>query len=108
MAAKILVRSNHTMQFQAPPTDNRYLAYFPEPILALQEELKHWPVLRELIANHEFNGGFEVKMVEIATFCEVIVDGAYSGEQMVQLAGILEKRLKAKRGHIEVFTVVPS
>lgn len=87
-------------------SDNRLLAYFPEPILALQEELMHHPELRELLANHEFNGGYEVKMVEIATYCDVIVDGTYGPEQMIQLAAILEKRLKAKRGFIETFTVV--
>lgn len=69
---------------------------WPEELIQLNRETVRHPKLMELLANHP-SAEWEVKIAEIALYCEVIVDGDYMPEQMVQLAGILLKKLIERR-----------
>lgn len=69
---------------------------FPENFLLLQKEVSHHPRLIELLANHPA-GELEIKLAEIATYCDVALNGTYTPDDLGKLAGILEKKLKDKR-----------
>jgi hypothetical protein len=73
-----------------------HINIFPDEIIALNRELIHHPRLQELLAKHRAED-WEIKMAEIALYCEVIVDGDYLPEQMVKLAEILEIKLRQRR-----------
>lgn len=73
-----------------------HLNIFPDEMLLLSHELRNHPKLCTLLANHPANE-WEVMMVEIALYCDVIVDGSYTPEDMQRLAFILYKRLIEKR-----------
>lgn len=69
---------------------------WPEELIQLNRETLNHPKLMTLLANHQM-AEWEIKMAEIALYCDVIVNGDYMPEQMVQLAGILHKKLIEKR-----------
>ena len=73
-----------------------HLNIFPDEIIALNREVVNHPKLQERLANHGM-AEWEIKLAEIALYCEVIVDGDYMPEQMVHLSGILLKKLIEKR-----------
>jgi hypothetical protein len=73
-----------------------HLNIWPDELINLNRETVHHPKLMERLANHP-SDQWEVKITEIANYCEVIVDGDYVPEQMVQLAGILHKKLIERR-----------
>lgn len=75
-----------------------YLEYFSPQRLALQREIAQtghenlWP----LLANHP-PSEFEMRLAEIAAYCEVILDGVYSQEEIDKLCEILTRKLYEKR-----------
>lgn len=74
----------------------KYQNIFPDELIALNAELRYHPILQGLLAKHRAED-WEIKMAEIAAYCEVILDGEYLPEQMQKLAGILHTKLIAKR-----------
>ena len=72
-----------------------YLEYFDPRMLALQEEVSHHPQLMGLLAKHPPQE-MEMRIAEIAAYCEVILDGYYTQEELAQLADILTRKLKQK------------
>lgn len=72
------------------------IEYFPEEYIALQAELQHHPALIELLQKHPQNET-EILLLEIATYCTVIVDGTYGPTDLIRLADILRKRLENMR-----------
>lgn len=72
--------------------NQRDIEYFPMNLQRLNAEVLHHPKLLERLANHPANE-YEILLSEIASYCEVVLDGIYGPEQQDQLAGILEKRL---------------
>ena len=79
------------------------LVYFSEPLQRLQQELAHpaHSVLREYLGNHPA-AEFEIKLAEIATYCEVVLDGVYDSYDIDKLADIFVGKLQDKRGAIIV------
>jgi hypothetical protein len=73
-----------------------HLNIWPDELINLNMELKHHPELQERLANHPVNE-WEIKIAEIALYCEVVVDGEYLPEEMTKLASILEQRLRLRR-----------
>lgn len=69
---------------------------WPDELIALNRETQNHPKLQALLANHPISE-WEIKIAEIALYCEVIVNGDYMPEQMIQLAGILLKKLIERR-----------
>lgn len=73
----------------------RYM-FFPEEEQELQRELIHHPALMDKLQKYPQNEK-ELILAEIATHCEIILDGYYTGEMLTKLCGIMAKRLKEKR-----------
>lgn len=74
-----------------------HLNIFPGEIIELQREiLHHHPELQERLANHPA-AEWEIKLAEIAVYCEVILDGTYMPEEIQRLAGILNRKLIERR-----------
>jgi hypothetical protein len=59
----------------------------------------HHPELCALVANHPPQE-FELRLAEIASHCEVLLDGYYSVEELDKLCGILAEKLVKKRGGV--------
>ena len=54
---------------------------FPASITNLNLECANHPVLMERLANHPM-GEWEVKLAEIANYCELVLDGQYMPEDI--------------------------
>jgi hypothetical protein len=65
-----------------------HLNFYPEPILQLQKELIHHPVLQQDLARHPAHE-WEIRLAQIALYCEVLLDGDYTEENLVKLCEIL-------------------
>ena len=76
-----------------------HIVLFDPHRIALQEELRNHPELCELIAKHPADQ-FEVRLAEIAAYCEVLLDGYYTEEELSNLCGILTNRLIERRTQI--------
>lgn len=72
-----------------------YFEYFDPRMIALQEEVFNHPRLMELLAKHPPQEK-EMRIAEIAAYCEVMLDGYYSEEQLNELADVLTRKLKQK------------
>ena len=70
---------------------------FPEEWIALNKELQNHPVLIELIQKH-LQSEFEVILAEIATYCEVILDGVYTREDICNPCIVTGKQIG--RAHV--------
>lgn len=73
-----------------------HLNIWPQELIELNQEILNHPKLQERLANHPV-AEWEIKMAEIALYCEVIVDGDYLPEDMQRLAGILYRKLIERR-----------
>lgn len=74
--------------------------YFPGPYIQLQKELASGlhPKLEEIL---RVNGGaaddVDLKLAQIAAYCEVMLDDVYTLEDRIKLCEILVKKLEFKR-----------
>lgn len=73
-----------------------YLEYFSEAKLALNQEVQNHPDLMQLLAKHG-NGEFEIKLAEIAAYCEVILDGYYIDADLDEICRRLTDKLYKAR-----------
>ena len=73
-----------------------YLEYFTEERLELQKELMNHPEVCALISKHPPQE-FELRLAEIACYCGVALDGAYSQAELDKLCEILRNRLYIMR-----------
>ena len=71
------------------------LNLFPESYIALNAELNNHPELCRLLANHPPQE-FELRLAEIAAYCDVILDGNYTPDDLDKLCHFLWKKLKDK------------
>ena len=69
-----------------------HLNIFPEPFIQLNMEVVHHPILMELLAAHPAHE-WEIRLAQIAQYCEVILDGAYMPEEIERLCTILRNKL---------------
>lgn len=84
-----------------------YLDYFSDARLELQKEVMQHPDLMPLLAKHPASE-FELRIAEIACYCEIVLDGAYSQQEIDKLCEILTKRLRAKRMGIIIVQELPA
>ena len=70
--------------------------YFPQERIDLDREVKNHPDLMELLVQQEANE-FEVRLVVIASYCEVLLHGDYLQDRLTSLCGELRKKLLKKR-----------
>jgi len=72
-----------------------YLEYFPESYIALNQELGNHPDLCELLSKHPPQE-IEIRIAEIATYCDIVLDGYYTADDLDKLCDILVRKLKDK------------
>jgi len=71
---------------------------FPESHIALNREArKHPPLMERLAAAQLDPADFMAHVTEIATYCEVILHGAYAPFEIDTLCGLLVQKLQDKR-----------
>lgn len=70
--------------------------YFPQVRIDLAQELQYHPELQQLLANHNAED-FEVKLAEVAAYCDVMLDGYYLPEEIDSICRLLIDRLRKKR-----------
>lgn len=73
-----------------------HINIWPDELIQLNREVLNHPDLMERLAYHPA-GEWEIKITEIAHYCDVIVHGHYLPEEMVNLAGILLQKLIDRR-----------
>lgn len=76
-----------------------YLEYFDPRLLALQQELMNHPELMERVARHPPQET-EMRIAEIAAYCNILLDGYYIPEEINNLAALLTQKLYEKRTQI--------
>ena len=76
-----------------------YLEYFDPRLLALQQELLNHPELMERVARHP-PLETEMRIAEIAAYCNILLDGYYIPEEINNLAALLTQKLYEKRTQI--------
>ena len=84
-------------------SDNRTLVYFSDSRIALNQEVVEHPELCERLVKHPAQE-FEVRLAEIASYCDVVLDGWYNPDELDRLCDILWHRLKKKRKSVVVLT----
>ncbi len=72
------------------------LHFFSESRIALQREIKKHPDLMELLAEHPIEE-FEIRLAETAAYCNIILEGAYTPEDIDGICELCVKDLVAKR-----------
>lgn len=75
------------------------LVFFPESFIALNQEVGNHPELCARLAKHP-SQELEIRLAEIATYCDIILDGYYTQEDLERLADILVRKLKDKNSII--------
>ena len=79
--------------------DNSRLAFFSMERIGLQQELKHHPVLVDLLQKHAPDN-FEMRLAEIAAYCGLILDGDYVAQDFDNICEICRHKLWSKRSPI--------
>ena len=73
-------------------------AYFPESALALQEEVQNHPELvKRLYSAGVMESTLADKLAIIATYCDILLDGYYSLDDIIGICGALTNALRKKR-----------
>lgn len=75
--------------------------FFPESRIRLSREVPHHSDLLEKIAKLK-QDEFEIILAQIATYCDVALDGTYTQEDLNKLCDVLYKKLIEKRTGILV------
>jgi|ERR1700748_1384492 len=89
-----MANDNNKPNFNVPK--GMVIAMFPEEFIALNRELEYHPVLTDLMTNIPANE-FELRIANIAAYCEIIVDGSYTPHDLINLAKICLEKLQDKR-----------
>jgi hypothetical protein len=75
-----------------------YLVQFPPSVIALRQELEFHPDLcKQLYSLGPSEQGFPEQLAVIATYCDVLLDGNYSLEDIANICAGLVVRLQKKR-----------
>ena len=82
--------------------------YFPQSIIELQEEVQSHNQLLINLLQLPKDSPIELKIGEIAAYCDVVLDGYYGEEEIDKLCDILVQKLKQKRGQLPDIYVPPS
>lgn len=73
-----------------------HLNFFPEPFIQLNLEILNHPVLGLRLSNHPA-AEWEIRLAEIAQYCEVVLNGRYLPEDIEKICTILIDRLVKMR-----------
>ena len=72
------------------------LEFFPEPLNQLRQKIDHNPDLLVLLSVQQDKDVY-IQISEIAAYCDIVLDGTYTREDIVELCELCVKRLQAKR-----------
>lgn len=94
----ILFKPHEDNQLKFDKRGKFTLEYFPEGFIALQRELASGlhPTLVKTLSNHP-QDEIDIILAEIATYCQVALDGTYTLEERSNLCAILAGRLEVLR-----------
>lgn len=70
--------------------------YFSESKVRLSEEIANHPDLCALVSKHPASE-FELRLAEVAAYCEVALDGAYTPEDIDEICNRLYEKLRKVR-----------
>lgn len=81
--------------------------YFPLEYIALDKELSsgYHPELNKILSSVGPDD-IDMKLSHIASYCGIILDGTYTLDDRIKLAGILTKKLFLKRQRAESILIV--
>jgi len=70
---------------------------FPDSAVALNEEVRNHPYLMERLAKHKFTpNNFTENLMEIATYCNIAIEGYIDEDGLDDLCALLTQKLKDK------------
>lgn len=98
IANGILFKPHEDNQLKFDKRGRYTLEYFPEGFITLQRELATGlhPKLIKLLQNHP-QGEIDTIIAEIATYCQVVLNGTYTLEERANLCAVLAGRLEVLR-----------
>ena len=73
-----------------------YFRYFPQELIDLRQELTYHPDLQAIIRMQP-NEDIYIHILEIAAYCDILVAGTYTHDEILELCTMLTKKLQAKR-----------
>lgn len=87
-----------------------YHELFPPIIIELQAEIQQHPDLLVNMLQLPKDSPIELKMAEVATYCDMVLNGIYTEDDILKLAGIMINKMKSKRGELvlEIATALPA
>lgn len=71
---------------------------FPEVFIDLQAEIQQHEQLLINLLQLPKDASMEMKLGEVAAYCEVVLDGYYGEEDVINLCDILVRRMQRIRG----------
>ncbi len=79
------------------------VVFFPEELIALNKELSfpEHEVLAKILAQVPADE-IEMRIGQIAAYCEIMLDGVYDHDGIMQIAKICTGRLQEKRGKVQI------
>ena len=72
------------------------LEFFPEPLNQLRQEIDHHPDLLTILSIQQDKDVY-IQISEIAAYCDIVLDGTYTRDDIVALCELCVKRLQDKR-----------
>ena len=72
------------------------LEWFPPELQVLREEIQFHPDLLKILHDQEDKDVY-VAISEISAYCGVVLDGAYSRDDIINLCALLIRKLQAMR-----------
>ena len=87
------------MTSQFIPTGKVVLEFFSPDRIALAQEVTNHPHLIALLQKHP-QAEFEILLAEIAHYCEIVLDGDYTQEDLDGICRACTKRLRRQHSPI--------
>jgi hypothetical protein len=76
-----------------------YHEYFEQELIDLRKEIANHPDLMTILAVQS-DTDIYVHIAEIAAYCQMVLDGTYSKEDVLKLCTIMTERLRNRRAII--------
>ena len=80
---------------------------FPDELINLNREIRNHPKLQERLANHPM-AEWEIKLSEIAHYCDMLLHGDYFPEDLNKIAVHLTRKLIERREYQGGLIVIES
>jgi hypothetical protein len=77
-----------------------HIEMFPEVFIELQREIQHHESLLISLLQLPKDSPMEMKLGEVAAYCDIVLDGDYTQKDVENLCKVLLKKLAQKRSSI--------